>query len=358
MGFQNYGMEAGYNDVNGYDPVVLLRYGEFLAAAQVRTDRSFAKLIDQGINWVPPIEVDPQMVTGPLMVCRPVLIWIEFNYRQWKSLKVAPGPTTMKRMQLIGDCRVARGGSPKEIRKDMLDVIEENRFEPAHTVLLESKPDPLPNAYFVRPGWVKYKDINTDKVEIWVHTIGPQLLLITDAYAADWKAYAADANPPQPNYDVLPADYAFRAIPLAAGDHHIIMEYRPRSYVAGRWVTLAALVAWAVGVAATWVSYRRRPGGQLAPIPVFDASPAEAAGVKPQAAPSPDAASEPVDGPNPAKLAARLAALRRRRRKTGDSRSAKGVKGAKSANFFRALPSCRIFSIHGLGNGRFHWATP
>ena len=56
----------------------------------------------------------------------------------------------------------------------------------------------------------------------------------------------------QPHYDVLPADYCLRGIPLAAGFHRILLEYRPRAFVIGKWTTLASLAIY-LGLAVLWV---------------------------------------------------------------------------------------------------------
>jgi hypothetical protein len=61
------------------------------------------------------------------------------------------------------------------------------------------------------------------------------ILLVTDAYSAGWRVRPFDPGP-RSSY-VLPANHALRAVPLAAGRHHFIMEYRPPSVAAGRWVS-------------------------------------------------------------------------------------------------------------------------
>ena len=49
-------------------------------------------------------------------------------------------------------------------------------------------------------------------------------------------------------YQVLPADYCLRGIPLGRGHHEILLEYRPVAYVVGRWVSLASLFLYLAGV--------------------------------------------------------------------------------------------------------------
>jgi uncharacterized membrane protein YfhO len=52
----------------------------------------------------------------------------------------------------------------------------------------------------------------------------------------------------------MPANHALRAIPLDAGQHHIMLEYRPPSVRAGQLVSAAGLIVTA-GIAV--LAYRR-----------------------------------------------------------------------------------------------------
>ena len=66
-------------------------------------------------------------------------------------------------------------------------------------------------------------------------------LEFTDAYSRDWHATGAPGSA-QPKYDILPANYVLMGIPLSAGHHTIELEYRPRLYVIGRWISTVAVV--------------------------------------------------------------------------------------------------------------------
>ena len=70
---------------------------------------------------------------------------------------------------------------------------------------------------------------------------------MTDGWSKDWRAEAADGDARR-HYRVMPADYVLRAIPLPAGEHRIRMEYRPASFVVGKWTSLAAWLVFAIAV--------------------------------------------------------------------------------------------------------------
>ncbi|MGZ5566333.1 MAG: hypothetical protein ACXWKG_04895, partial [Limisphaerales bacterium] len=69
------------------------------------------------------------------------------------------------------------------------------------------------------------------------------ILLVTDAYSRFWKVHALEPSSQQ-NYEILPADYCLRAVPLAAGHHLLKMEYRPPAFTVGKWVSLVSVLTY------------------------------------------------------------------------------------------------------------------
>ncbi len=67
---------------------------------------------------------------------------------------------------------------------------------------------------------------------------GPGLLVVTDPWFPGWTA-RVDGRGER----VLRADYLFRGVPLAAGRHEVVLEFRPRSYELGRMISLLAVAA-------------------------------------------------------------------------------------------------------------------
>jgi uncharacterized membrane protein YfhO len=88
----------------------------------------------------------------------------------------------------------------------------------------------------------------------------PAILLVTDAYSSGWRARPL-AGGNQAHYQVLPADYVLRAIPLGRGHHHLRLEYLPSAFVAGKWISiLAGLVYLALAGRHLAGAYRGRRG--------------------------------------------------------------------------------------------------
>jgi hypothetical protein len=81
------------------------------------------------------------------------------------------------------------------------------------------------------------------------------VLLVTDAWTPAWRAVAIEAGDAR-RYEVMPANYALRAIPLTPGRHHLRLEYAPRAFFIGGVISLMAWVLW-LGLA-----WRERRGGR------------------------------------------------------------------------------------------------
>lgn len=66
---------------------------------------------------------------------------------------------------------------------------------------------------------------------------GPGLLVLADPWSAGWSA-TVDAAPAR----LVRTNFAFRGVPLPPGRHAVAFVFRPRSYVIGRAISLAAVV--------------------------------------------------------------------------------------------------------------------
>jgi len=263
MGTANLGMERGYPDAYGYDPFVLSRYAEFLAAIQMDIAPPLRTLLHDGLQWVPPVVIEltrsPGAANQVNLRFSPRLVSMRVRHL-FGIVNIATGrrlvdiklPPVTRRLQLLSDWQL------KPARDDLFAAIDSQDFDPTRTVILESRPDPVPAAT-ADLGTVSATDINSDSMEITADVPAPQILLVSDSYAKDWQARPLGDDGAQQNYQVLPADYMFRAIPLSEGRHHFILEYVPRAFIQGRRITIAMLLLWILGSALVLVqSIRRR----------------------------------------------------------------------------------------------------
>jgi len=218
----NSAMTLGQYDLWGYDPGVLRRYAEFMAAAQGLSPQEAGQYLQ--FSRFPEIFA--------MLRCRFVLV------PEGGSLKVIQFDNVMPRLSLIQDWVL------ESDKTRVLDRLMQRDFDPRSSVVLESPPDPAPAGH-EGGGTVKLIDSSTDHLTVEASLSQPAILLITDAYSPGWRVTPLVPSA-QERYSILPANYALRAIPLAAGFHRLRIEYRPMAFIAGRWVSLLSLLGYCV----------------------------------------------------------------------------------------------------------------
>ncbi|MEI6315135.1 MAG: hypothetical protein WCO89_09715 [Syntrophus sp. (in: bacteria)] len=133
--------------------------------------------------------------------------------------------------------------------------------EPPILSLSKDKPAPM-------PGHVKSDAKNTcavldrggDYLTIKANLAAPAILLITDNYSRGWQVRSLKPGA-QKEYEIMPANYTLMAIPLAAGEHSLRVEYRPLPFVIGAWVSAISWLGF--GGLLGFVFIRRGKSGDL-----------------------------------------------------------------------------------------------
>jgi hypothetical protein len=213
-------------DVWGNDPLISYRYALFMAQSQG---------LDVGMHFVD----KPFFRSFPPMLG---LTRLRYVFRDqgdhYFSVERLPFPE-QPRMELVGGWRMTRGDS-------VLNQLADPKFNFTKTVLVESDPGFAPVS--VKPkGQVQWKDLSTDLVEVEAQNSMSCLLVISDNYAKGWRALALSGDS-QGAYEVVPVNFFQRGIPLSAGSHHLILEYLPRSFVVGKWISLISLGLLLIGL--------------------------------------------------------------------------------------------------------------
>jgi hypothetical protein len=224
------GYFLGQSDLWGNDPTTLKRYSEFMAFSQgINPDHNVQYLY---FRYLPKI--------FSLLRFRLAFIRNDHGYQ------IIDNPGALPRALLVGNYEV------RSNRDAIFADLKAPTFDPRKTVLLESAPSPRPQPD-AAPGSIKITASNSDSYTFEVNTPAPTLLLITDLYCSGWRARPLPGSV-QSSYEILPADYIIRAIPLAAGHHHLVVEYAPASFRIGLIISGVAWLAWATLMA---TSFRR-----------------------------------------------------------------------------------------------------
>jgi hypothetical protein len=221
-------------DVWGYDPGVMRRYAEFIEwsgggdPAQATQYQRFERV-------------------HPLLSMLRLKYLLETWHGKVRVLK-SPAPP-FGRLQLVGSYRLAKS------RGEILQAMGQRSFDPAREMILETVPHPAPAGVDV-PGRATLVREGTDFMDITADLSAPSLLLITDAWAEGWRARPLEGGSQQ-HYEVMPANYALRAIPLERGRHHFRVEYVPTAF---RFGVIVSAVAWLAWLAALYFVLRRVRG--------------------------------------------------------------------------------------------------
>jgi hypothetical protein len=242
-------MYYGFECTWGYDPNVLRRYGQF-----VWTAAGYGKYIDQAEQNLPPFDSHFPPHLNMFRMLRVGNICTVINNRRVAGSLSDP----LQPAQLIGN--VVTVGHDA-----VLHLLESGQFDEHRTVVLEDVPKISP-AGAVDSGTVtKCQRLSTDEIEIEADVRAPAILLVTDNFTRGWHLRPLEPAPQQ-DYQIMPANYTQIAIPLAAGHHHLLLEYLPTAFRLGRAVSIAAVLAFSalcgIGLA-TWRS-DSRSGAQTA----------------------------------------------------------------------------------------------
>ncbi|MDR1145616.1 MAG: YfhO family protein [Verrucomicrobiales bacterium] len=211
----------------GYDPFVLKRYAEFVAATQ----------------GVPPDEATQNLritQNTPLLAllrARAAFLPQPDGQVKVEQLNAAVFP----RFYIVSKWRVVQG------RDAVLRALSAPDFDPKQEVILEEDPL-LPPDIAEAQYQIRMLGGSTDAWMLDIQTTRACVLVMTDAYSRDWRVKELPGSV-QTNYHVLPANYALRAIPLAPGRHVIRIEYQPGYFGVG---LLVSALAWVTLAVALW----------------------------------------------------------------------------------------------------------
>ena len=269
----------------GYDPVVLKRYAEFFAFAlggperqrHLTNDIILTNILDPisiammedffHFEFEPKGDTDtyPYVNLPPLFRltrCKYVYFWpepIDGILHGVEGIYQVRDP--FPRFSIYRDYRVAP-------RDQLLSQMAAPGADIDRVLYLEEGPSPKPDANAPGNSQDDHLELigeSTDDVSVDVQLSAPGLLFITDAYSDGWRATPLPGSA-QTEYRILPADYAFQAVPLSAGHHRIRFAYRPEIVLGGMWVSGVSSIAFLCMMGGWWVQYvrSRRANGRRA----------------------------------------------------------------------------------------------
>ena len=213
---------SGAFDIWGSDPLLQSRYAEFIVSVMG---------INRSICW----SGHPSFLAGGFISAPLDLLRLAGLVDSSGAVSGAPACVPLPQFSLIANAKVI----PKN---KVLAAINSPSFKPATEVILESPPNPAPTTNPVQSSAVgTLLDKGPGYYVLRFELPTPAILLNTDAYAPGWTVTPLEPSPQQ-TYEVMPADYVLRAIPLAAGHHKFRLEYVPPLFSLGKFVSITTLL--------------------------------------------------------------------------------------------------------------------
>ena len=87
-------------------------------------------------------------------------------------------------------------------------------------------------------GSVVIKDYHNNSITLSVNTDRPRILVLSETYYPGWKVYVDGQEK-----KILKANFAFRAVPLSAGQHEVRFIYAPWTFKIGLYITLLTIIS-------------------------------------------------------------------------------------------------------------------
>ncbi len=216
-------------DAWGYDPGVTRRYAEFV-------EWSAGGNPDTATNYVTFRRFHPLLS----MLRVKYVVAVENGVMTMHPGAVPP----LRRLELVGSYQMHRQ------RDEILRAMGGASFDPRKVVILEHEPNPAPVAAGTQ-GSARIVREGTDFIEVDADVASPCILLVTDAWAPGWRATPLEGSS-QNRYDLVPGNYALRAVALGVGKHRLRLEYAPVAFYVGAVVSALAWTAWIVAAFLLW----------------------------------------------------------------------------------------------------------
>lgn len=246
---QNWGTWFGVDDVQGYNPIHVRRYGEYIDALNGhRQEYHETDLFPSGLD-------------SPLLVplnLRYLILPADAPERPDLAQLVAAMPTVYEDAHLL--ILENEGALPRawlvheavQVEGDeALRQLADGAVDPARTALLEAPPPPLSPPDDPGSEATIYSRPDPDRMTIDVTAQAPGLMMLSEIWDPGWMA-TIDGQV----VEAYQANYMFLALPVSEGQHRIELRYTPPYLRLGLGVSIGTAL---LLLAAAGVLYRRQP---------------------------------------------------------------------------------------------------
>jgi hypothetical protein len=228
------------HDIQGYNPVHIRRYDEYFEAMNGRAQNYHFSEVHQGGLASPLLDllnvryiVVPSGASGGWDGAE--LLDIGAADREVfrnERVRVLENDDAFPRAWVVHKAQTVEPGAA-------LALLADGAVDPARVALLEEAPPPLDRPPEGAVESVTMRDTDSpDRLRLDVHLGGAGLVVLSEVYDPNWRAYLDGERVP-----LLVADHILRAVPVPAGDHVVELRFEPWSLRAGLAVTAVTAIA-------------------------------------------------------------------------------------------------------------------
>ena len=225
--FENFGILTGFRFLWGHT-IPLLRYSQFMFFTQGRPPERSGEFLT----------LDRYDRLYEMLRCKYLVLKADFEVKDFPlvldtgNLKIYETKDPLPRVLLVDRFKVIKE------RDDIFAEMTAPGFDPRKEVILEEPPYPAPEPGG-SAGEIEVTTSSANYMIVRASLTKPAVLVVTDSYTSGWKAIDITGAQKQ-QYRIMPANYVVRAIPLAAGEHLIRIEYLPPGFAAALAVSAAS----------------------------------------------------------------------------------------------------------------------
>ena len=262
----NRAMSLELQSIQGYNPVRVARYDEYMRALNSGVEQfshHFADVYDEDLDSplldllnaryaVLPAEGPPENQAGLQRVVRTPHQTVYEDDRS-KLLegrfRVLENEGALPRAWIVHSARQVRS------KEEALDLLSVGQVDPRETALLAEEPPEMSQPEDASADRAEVVEYEADQMRLETSTRAPGLLVLSEVYYPAWKAYV-DGQPAP----VYPTDHLLRSVPIPAGEHTVELRYESWTLRAGVAISLATCASFVALAVAAMVMRRRRKG--------------------------------------------------------------------------------------------------
>lgn len=243
LAVNNRSLMSGLHDIQGYNPIHLARYDEFMAAVngspqeyhelnvyESGLDSPLLNLLNVRYMIVPAGASSEWEEMRALKAARPTV------YSD-SQVEVILNEDALPRAWLVHSARQAQPGQA-------LQPLLSGAVDTSRTAVLEAPPPRLAQPEEPTADRVEIAVFQPDRISVRTESAAPGLLVLSEVYYPAWRAYV-DGAPAR----VYPTDHALRGVAVPEGRHTVELRYESRmlrlgiALSSGFYAALATLIA-------------------------------------------------------------------------------------------------------------------